>query len=292
MATYIGSTGITNAYIGIQNPQSIVLDKNSISLNTAGDTYQLTATIEPTVSDKTVTWSSDDITVATVSTTGLVTCVTPWRCTITATTVNGLTASCNVGTSRLPAGYQEVEWIENTGNCWINTGLSNWIGYKIDLKFYTSSSSPSDQTILWWAGTSNTDPIYLWINYWQWQFFIWVNGNWINVMSGSTGSTYEVTTNFQNWNQQVIINGNTVYSAGASISGTGSYNLAIFSRRGSNYAKIKLYEMQVYNSTDTLIRNFVPCYRIADTEIWLYDLENDVFYTNAGSGTFVKGNDV
>lgn len=87
---------LKNAYIGIPDPTSIVLDKISIILTTVGQTEQLTATIEPTVSDKTITWTTSDSTVATVSTTGLVTCVTPWTATITVTTVNGLTASCGV----------------------------------------------------------------------------------------------------------------------------------------------------------------------------------------------------
>jgi len=108
MSTYIWSTEITNAYIWIPFPESITLDKSSISLTTVGQTEQLTATIEPTVSDKTITWSSDDTTVATVSTTGLVTCVTPWTCTITATTVNGLTASCSV--RLLVTVYKYLRW--------------------------------------------------------------------------------------------------------------------------------------------------------------------------------------
>ena len=89
-------TPLKYAYIGIPNPTSIVLDKSSINLTTVWQTEQLTATIEPTVSDKTITWTTSDSTVATVSTTWLVTCVTPWECTITATTVNGLTATCSV----------------------------------------------------------------------------------------------------------------------------------------------------------------------------------------------------
>ena len=100
-------TPLKNAYIWIPYPESITLDKNSISLTTVGQTEQLTATIEPEVSDKTITWNSDDTTIATVSTTGLVTCVTPWECTITATTVNGLTATCSVVDI---STYQYIKW--------------------------------------------------------------------------------------------------------------------------------------------------------------------------------------
>lgn len=98
---------ITNLYVGIPFPESIALNKSSINLTTVGQTEQLTATIEPTVSDHSITWTTSDSTVATVSTSWLVTCVTPWSCTITATTVNGLTASCSVVDALT---YQYIKW--------------------------------------------------------------------------------------------------------------------------------------------------------------------------------------
>lgn len=107
-------TPLKDAYIGIPSPTSITLDKSSISLTTIWQTEQLTATIEPTISDKTITWTTSDSTVATVSTSWLVTCVTPWECTITATTVNGLTASCSVGQRWQPTAntvvYIPLDW--------------------------------------------------------------------------------------------------------------------------------------------------------------------------------------
>lgn len=49
-----------------------------------------------------------------------------------------------------------------------------------------------------------------------------------------------------------------------------------------------------YFALDFITRLFdlVPCYRKADTVIGFYDVVNDVFYTNEGTGTFVKGPDV
>lgn len=79
-----------------------VIDATGISLDitektlTEGDSFTLTATISPENStDKTVTWSTSDVAVAKVEN-GVVTAVAPGTATITATTTNGLTATCAV----------------------------------------------------------------------------------------------------------------------------------------------------------------------------------------------------
>ena len=60
-----------------------------------GESLQLTATINPSyVSDATITWTSSDDAVASVDQTGKVTGLSEGTATITATTVNGVSASC------------------------------------------------------------------------------------------------------------------------------------------------------------------------------------------------------
>jgi hypothetical protein len=57
----------------------------------------MTATVTPTnAANKSITWTTSDKNVAIVSDTGTVTAVAPGTATITATTVNGLKASCTV----------------------------------------------------------------------------------------------------------------------------------------------------------------------------------------------------
>ncbi len=43
--------------------------------------------------------------------------------------------------------------------------------------------------------------------------------------------------------------------------------------------RLRLYSCQIWDG-NTLIRDFVPCYRKSDNEVGLYDIVNDVFYTN------------
>lgn len=77
-------------------PQSISLSDEEISLKVT-EKKKLTATISPTdVTDKTVIWSVDDATVATVDQDGTVTGVSVGDATVTATTSTGISASCRV----------------------------------------------------------------------------------------------------------------------------------------------------------------------------------------------------
>ena len=89
---YVGSTRVRPNIPAT----SISLNQSSITLTTVWQTSQLTATLTPSDSTSTVTWSSSNTSIATVSQSWLVTCVTPWSCTITATTDNWLTATCSV----------------------------------------------------------------------------------------------------------------------------------------------------------------------------------------------------
>ncbi len=62
-----------------------------------GQSDKLTATVSPeNVTDKTITWASDNETIATVDESGLVTALGVGSATITASTENGLTATCEV----------------------------------------------------------------------------------------------------------------------------------------------------------------------------------------------------
>ena len=75
--------------------KTITLDKTNISL-VIGSTEQLTATISPSnATNKTITWSTNNSSIATVEN-GLVRAVAVGSAIITATTSNGITATCNV----------------------------------------------------------------------------------------------------------------------------------------------------------------------------------------------------
>ena len=64
--------------------------------------------------------------------------------------------------------------------------------------------------------------------------------------------------------------------------------LTIFAMHQTNIGengKVRLYNFKLYDG-NTLIRNFVPCMRNSDNEVGLYDLVNNKFYINSGTGNF------
>ena len=106
------------------DPTGISLNKSTASVS-AGKTLQLRATLQPTGASGTVTWSSNNTSVATVDSNGLVTAKTAGQATITAT-VGTYSATCvitvtaaviNYGTAENPISVADaIELIDAAGS--------------------------------------------------------------------------------------------------------------------------------------------------------------------------------
>ena len=105
-AVSVGTARITAAHSGQSatcvitvapiEVKRITLDRTSLNLG-LNKTRTLVATVAPSnATDKTVTWTSSDSSIATVSNTGVVRGIAYGTATITATSSNGLTATCTV----------------------------------------------------------------------------------------------------------------------------------------------------------------------------------------------------
>lgn len=95
VATSNGLSAACKVTVKELKPSSISLSATSLSFR-EGDSQQLTATVVPSNSHYTLTWSSSNTAVATVSQTGLVKAVGGGTAQITVTTDNGLKATCSV----------------------------------------------------------------------------------------------------------------------------------------------------------------------------------------------------
>lgn len=166
--------------------------------------------------------------------------------------------------------YQKVEYIQSSWTQRISTwiAVASWVRANID--FQITSTSVADQAVIWYYNNETT------VSY----------RCWYGQNNGFTLSWWVSVTTRQTWTWSSI-------SENAS-----SYILQLFCKqrysdnRYDSYAYARLYSCQIYNSSNTKVRDFIPVYRKSDNVIWLVDSVNKVFYTNAGTWTFTKGPNV
>ena len=195
-------------------------------------------------------------------------------------------------TVALPEEYQKLSYIETTGTQYINTGIvfdANAASIKIN--FTASCASTSGNQCF--AGCGNS--------VWNGPVMLNFCGGYMEFgCSGYTrAGTYTVNTknvyyiNFDKTNQTGYQNGAQFLAVSKTYAGsTSPLHLFCFgtagSAQGSTYFSGKLYGMSIYDSTG-IRAHYVPCKRISDSVIGLYDTVNNVFKTNNGSGSFGAG---
>lgn len=192
----------------------------------------------------------------------------------------------------LSTTYQRVEYLQSSGTQAINTGV------------YYSDHIEIDVDFMWTALTHDTDIIGAeGGNAYAIVFNVYDNNKnrlIVGTTTGTSTSGQSYATNTRYYGQLytethtwLYINGEQWNYDGDSV--TSNYPLGLFCRNAngtlSNKASCRIYSCKITKS-GTLERNFIPCYRKADTVAGMYDIVHDVFYTNQGSGTFVVGSDV
>lgn len=183
----------------------VSLDTNSISLTEALQTYQLTATPNPSsVWAQWYQWRSSDTSIATVSSTWLVTCVTPGECTITVTAVATWdTDTCSV-IQAIEASYdfRTLSWSELSALWrwqWSQNSLSsNW------LMNNNSGNDKYDAVLYCPIDISQANHLYL---KWTWYWISWSWAGWSTLWMNSIMSR-DSWYRFQTW---VWMNNNNWY---------------------------------------------------------------------------------
>lgn len=214
------------------------------------------------------------------------------------------------GASRLPDAYQEVEYIESTGTQYIDTNYNPCYLTKVKVDFTMRDNTNFDYPRLFGNFTgggfaysislkdSNNDiGLFITAGTMVARESIQVNSRYqfeVNLNSNSSGTAQGY----------LMINGDKTSYVNTSEGSTPipAYIFAAnFSGTGVNrFGCAKLHAMQIYERVYNrgkadgfaLIKDYVPCYRKNDGVIGLYDMVNQDFLTNQGTGTFLKGNDV
>jgi len=200
--------------------------------------------------------------------------------------------------SRLPNGYQEVEYIESTGTQWIDTGVyANSLTTGFEMTFLgknnLTTTDGSFGTIFGGRQSSSSMQFDMSTYNGSKSSGVFEVGNRTQVALDYTKNV-KLTCSYKNA-VFTSCTGTATTLTPANTTSPMSVSLFAMHQRGTTLyyecGSLQLYSYKMYEG-NTLIRNFVPCYRISDNVIGLYDTVNDVFYDNDGTGTFTKGENV
>lgn len=195
----------------------------------------------------------------------------------------------------LPAEYQQVEYIaaERKG-AYINPNLTIGADSAIKVKFMILSQSVYPHTdVFGYSGSAANFLVRYELRNGASRYDIWrTTGTNKGLRYGIALNTeYEVSININGEAEAIVNDDNLGAIPYDSVPTYNTYIMASYGiSGGSAYASgcQRIYYAQFYESGE-LVRDLYPCYRISDSEPGMYDIVNDVFYTNAGSGSFVVG---
>jgi hypothetical protein len=197
--------------------------------------------------------------------------------------------------SPLPSGYKQLKYIESTGTQYIDTGIypDDTFGYKVDMEQIDSSSEQCP------LGCMNGDNRFVGVYFTSREtgtsaetvLVGWAAlANPFNYPNGfSTNQRVISRCNYMN-DRKVVFNGYEVLDiTNHHIQGTIENSLYLFNR---NFMVGGLFKGRIYSAIiskgNEIYAHFVPCINPSG-EIGLYDKVNDVFYGNAGTGSFIAG---
>lgn len=184
---------------------------------------------------------------------------------------------------KLPDEYQEVEYLSMSNGPKINTDLtatqSQNTVIEIIAQSISSSEAPTARKLVAVSDGSGN-------------FFGDNNGFWVASGVNTQISALDKTKIRLSFTKTLDIEiGDQKWSASRSASGSGNV-LKLFKTSTSYRGLVgKCFGCKIWQENQ-LVRDYVCCYRKLDNEPGLYDLANDVFYTNEGTGEFTVGEDI
>lgn len=183
----------------------------------------------------------------------------------------------------LPSGYTQVDYIESSGTQYIDTEYIANTSTEVHTKFllnnknkfglYGGQITGKDTNLRFFADSGS--------------LYIAHGGNRRQQVNNlEINIEYEL----QHKKSECVINGVQYISSGSNDFQRTTLTICKCNGFDINgyFLNGRIYYFKIYDS-GTLVRNFIPCYRNSDNKVGLYDLVNNVFYANQGTGEFTYG---
>lgn len=179
--------------------------------------------------------------------------------------------------NKLNDEYQPLEYLESNGTQYINTEVYPVAGKHTAVVNYMLTQLVNNKE-QWALG--------------QWYYTAgWRCGGYTN----SYGSHSKNTSSGFIYTSGGV--GEKVLGMSTTCSITSEFPMYMFAQQSAGNAEyveasyFRIYECKIWEN-NVLIRDFVPCYRKSDNKPGMYDVVNDVFYINQGTGEFILGPEV
>ena len=180
----------------------------------------------------------------------------------------------------LPSGYKRLEYIQSSGTQYIDTKVKPTVNTKFSFGVYMLEQT-GDCII---GNFLNDDNDYRIFNYSGSIYWDFKDSRIIGTAGSFPKNTYfefECGNNYVKKNGQQVLTGQNISAF------TADANIFAFSNGVSARCSGRLYFLKILDG-ESLIRDFVPCIN-GSGEVGLYDLVGNLFYGNAGTGTFTAG---
>ena len=187
---------------------------------------------------------------------------------------------------RLPWGYQAVEWIRFAKGTYTSAALIlPDIQYSADFELDGYSYQGDSMVALGNAPNKRTyslERISASSPYWS---------LWVSIRE--TQSRFSVgSRRIISYRQSVFSVDNVEIGRVANPKSQGEFCIGnnFYNEKAPTSWPLVLYNLKLYDpADDKLVRNLIPCYRKSDSAPGLYDIVNNVFYTNRLTGNIIIG---
>lgn len=189
----------------------------------------------------------------------------------------------------LPEGYQEVEWIKSNGNAYLNLTVTGQIADSVyfETDFQYTNDTTGESAML--GCTAGFEVFASGSNYSLWS----PNSGTVNMSTSfSRNEWHNIKLTLEN-NKATGTLDNIPFDLNFSYTKSAS-RVTLFRYREDSESgtKYKYYGYMKFTKLYLGSKQFelIPCYRISDNVVGMYDRIGDVFYTNVGSsGIFTAG---
>ena len=189
----------------------------------------------------------------------------------------------------LPDGYTQLEYIQSSGTQYIDTGFKPNQDTRISMSMCFLDNSGTAYSGLFGARSGNQEQFWLYTDNSSMRFY----ARYADSPAINTGVT-AININEIDFNKNVVtineIFVTTSFSAFQSPNKAYLFAVNNGSTTAQYTSQMKLFSCKIYDD-GVLIRDFYPCKNPAGT-VGLYDIVSNVFYGNAGTGTFTAGPEI